>query len=60
MIRDMAQENEITLMSGGLPYMASTLISTADHNERQEYLAPVEYMRKKGLILRKDYYYPEQ
>ena len=93
MIRDMAQDNGITLTSGGLPYMASVLISTAEETARQEYLAPVEnvqreflsvkweikdgkfylpdiagmpfmvdldYMRKKGLILRKDYYYPKQ
>ncbi len=90
-IRDMAKENQITLTSGGLPYMASALIATADETARQEYLAPVEdmqreflsvkweikdgrfilpdipgmpfvvdldYMRKKCLILRKDYYYP--
>lgn len=91
LIRDMAQENQIQLTSGGLPYMAGPLIATADETAMEEYLKPVENaqreflsikwdikdgkfympmtpgipfkvdlerMRKKQMILRKDYYYP--
>ncbi len=91
LIRDMAQENQVELTSGGLPYMAGPLIATADENAMEEYLKPVENaqreflsvkwevkdgkfympmtpgvpfkvdferMRRKGMIVRKDYYYP--
>lgn len=44
--QDMARENKIKLTSGGLPYMASPLIATADDEARQEYLAPIESLQR--------------
>lgn len=51
-IRDLAQEHQITLTSGGLPYMAQVLISTADENAREEYLAPIERWQREFLSVK--------
>ena len=51
-IRDMARENKIKLTSGGLPYMASPLIATADDEARQEYLAPIESLQREYLSVK--------
>ena len=46
------RENKIKLTSGGLPYMASPLIATADDEARQEYLAPIESLQWEYLSVK--------